>query len=362
MDFDEIGSNVKGLFKNKKFVVLCIIVGAIAIILWIIKQNRKATATTEETGYYDGTQAIGYGGYGYPTVGDESGATDYDWLYDRFDALDERFTDMMTAMEEGNATQDERWQGLFDALNDRIDGLGEDDEDSTPTWSGGGSYHPKQEEEVDIQAVIDAMEMNSNAWWDVSDQAGRDYLHNENQYLASLIGANYDSSSGQWMINGTPLYSVNKGNAENYYTTTGQKTGSSSYVGYTTNVDYQAAINEGLRTGSLTAAQINALNDERDKKITSKYDGSTGAANASFDPNTDYQALINNAKAIGANQSVIDNLTAQRNAKIAAQSSSKSSTKTTQKSSSSGYTVSTNRNPVYKTGKSSATINSVKSK
>ena len=314
MDFDEIGKSTKSLFKNKKFVTLCVIVGMVALVLWIIKENKKAlSASSEETDYYDGSQAIGYGGYGYPYAG-EDGTSDYDWFYEKMDGL-------MDA-------NDEKWQTIVDQMNDKYDQmldkydsilekLDGDDTENDNYYSGGyvgGSVSSGNK--IDEQAIIDQMYANSHAWWDVADQSGREALHDENIYLAGKIGATYDSSKGLWYgSDGNPLYTVNRGNAieEAYQTTTGKKTASSPTVTYTQNVDYMAAMTQAINSGA-GAAVINQLDRQRDAKIAS-----TGGSQASFNPNTDYMALINKAKAQGADQSVIDSLTAQRNAKIAAQ-------------------------------------------
>lgn len=312
MDFDEIGKNTKNLFKDKKFVVLCVIVGMVALVLWIIKENKKALSSSEESDYYDGSQAIGYGGYGYPYAGEETD-TDYDWFYDKLDGI-------MDA-------NDEKWQNIVDQMNDKYDQmldkyddilekLDGDTVEKDNYYSGGYSSGGGGSSSINNQAIIDQMYANSNMWWDVSSEADREALHDENIYLAGMIGATYDSSKGLWYgSDGQPLYTVNRGNAieEAYQTTTGKKTASSTTVSYTQNVDYMAAMVKAINSGA-GADVINQLDKQRDAKIAA-----TGGSQASFNPNTDYMALINKAKAQGADQSVIDSLTAQRNAKIAAQ-------------------------------------------
>ena len=305
MDFDEIGGNLKSLFKNKKFRVACVIVGMAGLVLWIIRQNRgKTTTETSEDDYYDGSMAIGYAGYGYPYVNDGSeNYYDDTWISERFDQIGDQFDQI-----------GDRLDGIMDALDkdpveDTDSGNSYEDFFGKGYSHGGGSAS-----KVDEQAIIDAMEFNSSAWWDVTDKAGRDYLHAENEYLAQQIGAQYDSQTGLWYKDGLPLYNVNKGNAFETVTTTGYRPPSRGSADYVANVDYQAAINEAISRG-MSADVINALNERRNEKIASSGKPS-GNVNASFDPNTDYQALINQAKAAGVEQSIIDNLTAQRNAKI----------------------------------------------
>ena len=313
MDFDEIGKSTKSLFKNKKFVVLCVIVGMVAIVLWIIKENKKAMSSSSETDYYDGSQAIGYGGYGYPYAGEETDS-DYDWFYDKLDGI-------MDA-------NDEKWQNIVDQMNDKYDQMldkyddildkldRDNDAENDNYYSGGYVSGGGGGSSINNQAIIDQMYANSNMWWDTVSEADREALHDENIYLAGMIGATYDSSKGLWYgSDGQPLYTVNRGNAieEAYQTTTGKKTASSPTVTYTQNVDYMAAMTKAINSGA-SADVINQLDKQRDAKIAA-----TGGSQTSYNPNTDYMALINKAKAAGADQSVIDSLTAQRNAKIADQ-------------------------------------------
>lgn len=329
MDFEEIGRNAKDLFKNKKFVVLCVIVGMVALILWIIRRNRVTTSTTETFDYYDGSQAIGYGGYGYPYAGSEE-YSDYDWFYEKMDSLtsstDEKWESILSA-------NDEKWENIIDQMNskydsmldkydqvlEKLDNQDSDFEDISGSYGGYYGGGGDVSSSIDEQAIIDQMFANSYMWWDETTQTGRDALHDENLYLGGIIGADYDSESGVWSKDGVPLYTINRGNPieEAVVATTGSRAPSSGAVDYTANVDYQAAINEGLRTGA-SAAVINRLNEQRNAKIAAGI-GEYAATNKNFDPNTDYQALINQAKKVGADQSVIDNLTAQREAKIAAQ-------------------------------------------
>ena len=314
MDFEQLGASTKSLFKNKKFVLLCVIVGVVALILWIIKENKKALSSSSEgTDYYDGSQAIGYAGYGYPYGGDDS-VSDYDWFYEKMDSLIE--------------SNDQKWESIVDQMNDKYDqmldkydqlmeNLDKEDEKDNSWWGGGYSGGSSSSSKINEQAIIDMMQQNSNAWWDVTSEAGREALHDENIYLAGQIGAQYDGSTGTWWKDGQQLYTVDNANPQKLVTSTGTRQASSASVSYSNNVDYQAEINNALRSGA-SADVINSLNAQREAKIAST--GNRVDANSSFDANTDYQALINQAKSVGADQSVIDNLTAQRNAKIAAQS------------------------------------------
>lgn len=308
--FSDLKTSGKKLFKDKGFVLLCVGVGLVALILWAIKQNRGTT--TEET-----SEEVGYYTYGYP-YGANDGYSDYDWFYDKLDALQEQY-DM------GLEKQDEKYDLLIDQMNtkydqmlDKYDQMMEklDSKDDSFDFVSGGPGYVSTGPSIDEQAIVDAMFQNSSMWWDTTTQAGRDALHDANLYMGGMIGATYDEDTGIWSKDGKPLYTVDKGDATAYVTEMGKKNIPASQMTYVSNVDYQSAINDAIRNGA-DASVINDLNILRDQKIADS-GKTTEQANTNFDPNTDYQALINSAEAAGASRDVIDNLTAQRNAKIAA--------------------------------------------
>lgn len=317
--FENTGKSIKKFLKDNPFIVLCIVVGIIALILWWIRQKNAQEA---DAGYYDGSQAIGYGGYGYPTVGAAEDGDNLDWYYNKIDSLtdeyDQKVSDLDEMYQQKFSDQEDKWTAAIDALQSKYDELYDKYDDLLNQDPGDYEYQPggyaSGGSKLDIQAIIDQMEYNSNLWWDVTNKAGRDALHAENHYLGSLIGAEYDGKTGVWSIDGVPIYNVDKGDAMKYATGTGSKSAPNGNVSYVANVDYQSAINNAIKTGA-SASTINTLNAQRNAKIAAQ-GKTTQSANVSYDKNTDYQALINQAKASGADQSVIDNLTAQRNAKI----------------------------------------------
>ena len=321
-DFEEVmqdaGKDIKSFFKKNPFILLCIGVGAVALFLWWVRQKNGGDTTT----YYDGEQAIGYGGYGYPSVGGseyyDSANSDYwetvlDNLEDKFGALSDKHMEDIDNLKDKHDTDignlNDSWQERYDALLDKI----EDGSYNDGYYEG--TYTPittvtTPSQSMNEQSIIDQMKANSN-YWHYANDADKDYLHDQNVMLGESIGAQYDSTTGTWWKNGTPLYTAGT-NLETPVTSMGYKDVPNSLVDYDSNTDYQAKINEAIRTNQ-GAAVINTLNAQRDAKLNDM--GKTNAQ-VGYDKNTDYQALINQAKAQGASQSVIDNLTAQREAKI----------------------------------------------
>ena len=173
---------------------------------------------------------------------------------------------------------------------------------------------------------LQQMQANSAAWSKATTTAEKNALHEANQQIAKSLGLTYNSATGKW-------YEANGSEALIY------STGSSSGT---------------TKTSTSTT-----------KTTTS---GSSSYGGVSYDKNTDYAALIQQAKASGASQSTIDTLTAQRNAKIAGENLNADGTKKTtssssssSKSSSSSSKGETNRDSgktyVQGTTKTSGTVN-----
>lgn len=132
------------------------------------------------------------------------------------------------------------------------------------------------------------MQANSAAWSKATTTAEKNALHEANQKIAAGLGLTYNSGTGKWYeADGSEalIYSTSTSSSNTSKTSTSSSTGSSSYGG------------------------------------------------VSYDKNTDYAALIQQAKSSGASQSVIDQLTAQRNAKIAGENLNSDGTKKTTSSS-----------------------------
>lgn len=148
---------------------------------------------------------------------------------------------------------------------------------------------------------LQQMQANSAAYSKATSQAEKDALHSANVQIAKGLGLTYNSGNGKW---------------------------------------YEADGSEALiysNTSSKTSGSKNSTTS-----------GSKSYGGVAYDPGTDYAAKIQQAKASGASQSVIDTLTAQRNAKIAGENlnsdgSKKSSSSSSSKSSSSKSTTTTTK-------------------
>lgn len=301
------GGSAKNLLKNKKFLAACGVTAVVALVLWYVK-SRNSDDSSGTDYYEDGTMAIGYGGY--PSYYGESDYDTSDLWDDKWqnllDQQDSKYQEMLDKYDNTISNMEEKYQNLIDKLEN----------EDTGTQAGSyvtyvpTSYSSRQT--IDEQSIIDQMKANSEMWWYTTNKTGQEQLHQQNQQLAAQIGASYDSATGTYWKNGQQLYTVDSGKTSTLVAGVGSKSAASGKASYVPNVDYQARINEAIKNNA-GAATINALNTQRNAKIAAT--GNT-SANTTYDKNTDYQALINKAKAQGADQSVIDNLTAQRNAKI----------------------------------------------
>lgn len=366
--FEDVGNKLKKTFKNKPFLIACLGVGAVALVLGYKKYNTGGESETDVEGY----SAIGYAGY--PGVGSAEGFDDNTY-YDSY------FEDIMNTIQQNKEDTDqqiadlgndftEQLNGVYDEIGGLYDEMGNNVSSFDKVYTTPAAVDSDNDWYYERQAILDQMAANSDAYNVVTDRATKDALHAENVMLGEYLGLTFDSSSGLWMDGGSVAYitdaqtelamqkkqagsadgasgfvsnkqylegvanSLNKGT-----TVTTPKTS----VSFDPNADYQALINKAISSGA-RASVIDGLNAQREAKIAAT-GGSTAKANTYFDSNTDYQALINQAKASGASQSVINNLTAQRNAKIAAQSAkgtTTTATKTTTAAKSAAKTTAAN--------------------
>lgn len=285
--FENFGENTKNLLKDKRFWLVALGVGAVA--LWV--GWRKNGEAAEEESYYGPYEAIGYAGYpqtggdgsdmGYVLGGSDSSDTSY---------LESVLTDYQT-----------EYQTELDSLYTNIDTLSNKLISTEETIS-------RQSEELQKQQDIAQMKANSELYNNITDRATKDALHAQNLEIAEKYGFEYDPVSGNYFDGMNPIYTT----AQQQANLTAGKAGSDASVAWDNNVDYQAKINEAILSGA-DATTINTLNAQRTAKMNA-----TGTTNASagYDASADYTTLINKAKASGADSSVIANLTAQRQAKI----------------------------------------------
>lgn len=201
-------------------------------------------------------------------------------------------------------------------------------------FSGEAGYEQQMALETEANkawrnSVLSQMQSNSAAYANAKTAEEKAALHSANAQLAKGLGLTYNSSTGKWL-----------------------------------NPD-------GSEAWNYSNSSKNTVTTNSSKPITTTT-GSSSYAGISYDKNTDYAALINKAKSEGASQSVIDTLTAQRNAKIAGENlnsdgskktatsgSSWGGTSTTTTKSSSGKTVTTGGGggSISSTTKTSGTVN-----
>lgn len=250
--------------------------------------------------------AIGYAGY--PTV--NSGGESVD---SGTEGSDSAYFETLLAMMQADQ------QSQIADLQSSIEGLYETGDSYSSLESNSVELRNAQDEsaaalyELQRQNAISQMRANSELYNNISDRATKDALHAENMAIAEEWGWEYNADTGNYFEGNSVLYTTSQQQAN---VLEGKKTNASggSNGAFVSNVDYQAEINKAITEGA-SATVIDNLNAQREAKIAAS--GTTTAkANSSYDKNVDYQALINKAKSSGASQSVIDNLTAQRNAKI----------------------------------------------
>lgn len=191
---------------------------------------------------------------------------------------------------------------------------------------------------------LQQMQANSSAWSKATTQAEKDALHAENQSIAKGLGLTYNSNTGKWYeADGSEALIYSAGGSNKTGSTSIVKTSnsSSSYggVSYDKSVDYAAKIAAAKASGASQSvidkltAQRNAkiagenLNADGSKKTSSSSSKtsssssktsttSSSSGGVSYDKNKDYAQAIKDAKASGASQATINNLQAQREAKI----------------------------------------------
>ena len=284
----------KNLNKKQKFLVLCVIVALIGLFVFY----RKKTG-------YNSVVASGYDGYPVmSSVGDEGGGyeeTDINGLLaeqeqyynDQLNAVGGKYEETISSMENQYAAQ--------------IDSMATQHEEDIS----------RLQENLTYKDTVAQMLKNSNDWWYTNDPSARAALSDENKLLGESIGATFDSKTGTWLAaDGSRLF-INSHEAAAQNVKSSVKT-------YDAGKDYQSVIN-GLLAGGAKRDSAEVVNNVIDR--AAKISGEN--MSVTYDKNVDYQAAINRAKETGASQSVIDTLTAQRNAKIKGENLNADGTKKT---------------------------------
>lgn len=297
----------KNLNKKQKFLVLCVIVALIGLFVFY----RKKTG-------YNSVIASGYDGYPVmSSVGEESGGgydeTDINGLLAE---QEQYYSDQLTAV---GGKYEETISSMENQYAAQIDSMATQHEEEISSLQKNMTY----------KDTVAQMLKNSNDWWYTNDPSARAALSDENKLLGESIGATFDNKTGTWLAaDGSRLFvNSHEAAAQNV---------SSSVKTYDAGKDYQSVIN-GLLAGGAKRDSDEVVNNVIDR--AAKISGEN--MSVTYDKNVDYQAAINKAKETGASQSVIDTLTAQRNAKIKGENLNADGTKKTSSGgSSSGRTSS----------------------
>ena len=264
---EDFGDNAKSLFKNKKFWLVAGGVGVVALVAGYLKNK-------ETGGEMIPYEAVGYAGY--PTVGgaSSSGEVSSDVTY---------FEQLLGEIQAEHGSSVSDLQAEFDAsvveMESNITTL-------TNRLVTAEETTKKQTFEMEKQNAISQMRANSelyNALSTPADASTREALHAENKAIAEKYGFTFDPNSGNWFDGNTVVYTTAHQQAA-----VARKSSSTSK---TTAVNY-------VTNAANTAAKV--------------------AEAAKFDPNKDYTTAIREAKSSGASEAVINQLYAERNAKIAA--------------------------------------------
>ena len=113
----------------------------------------------------------------------------------------------------GASTFQEAYDYMLSKMMEIQDTYGVDLYEVLETSIGGFKEINAGIDEIDKQLIITLMRANSVNWWS-ADDAGKEYLHAQNENLAKLIGATYDQN-GYWMdAKGYRLYDPNDGNQD----------------------------------------------------------------------------------------------------------------------------------------------------
>lgn len=402
------GKNFKKFLKEHPFAIVVIAVGGIALFIGLRNSGEETETETGGEYYYPsgygGYPSMEGGSYGESYYGsssesmNSSSSVTESLTQEQIDSINQQWQDKL------NSTIKE-YDSLIGEYEDTIFAYDEDiAEFETLT--------EEQAAAIQYQNVISQMTANSEMYAQTTDKALREQLHAENLALASMYGLKFDSKTGNYFYDdGTPVYLSAKqqlnsvtpilGNSasvmdKNFGSIGMDYAGNAGYtsnlrtyngVTYDVTVDYASKIQEAYNAGyyygddyfnqllSARDAKVKGegLDPETGKKIgasqSTAYNGTSYNLNSTngipvvntqtagkptqqitYDRNTDYAALINAAKAAGASQSYIDQLQAQRQAKIAGENldqygrpktttSSKSSSSSS--SSKSGSTTST---------------------
>lgn len=297
--FEDLGDNAKKLFKSKPFIILAIGVALIALFVNFNKGRSSSSSseeTVEEVSYYDGTHAIGYAGYPgmYGSSGDSG---QYDWYLQEIMKMQDEYDENIEALQgeyetslgEMQSQYDTALEGFNKSLEDMQNEYDKSLEELLAAKSSGsssGSRRPSSSAsstddlmeqwklQQEYEADLAQMKANSELYNALGDGQSetKKALHQQNLEIASKYGFNYDSQSGNYFTNsGSVVYLTSQQQAKALTGKTTRET-SSSTVTFDPNVDYQARINHAVASGA-SQSTINQLQAQRQAKINAVYGG-----------------------------------------------------------------------------------------
>lgn len=325
-NFEEISEKVVKTFKKKPFLIAGLIIGLVVIVYFMMKKNSSEDEISA-------SYAVVPSGYdGYPEMSESVSYDDVvNQLLNETNGINSSYYDTIVS-EVTDALTKER-----DEMNTRL-------EESMLYYSEREqSYQDTIDEltyEMQKQNIITQMQTNSSLYAMATSDAERQALHDSNVLLGEKLGATYNANDGTWWLDGERLYytlSEQKGSIENDFQTTTPTNSTQSIVNvsYDKNTDYQREIYNALLNGE-SAETVNNLYAQREAKIQ----GENITPTVTYDKNVDYANLINIAKSQGASQEVISSLEAQRQAKIQGENLTQYQTPSTNTSSGSSAKVS----------------------
>lgn len=343
--FEKGAKKFKELLKSKPFLIGLGVVCIAGVLVAVRNKGQNEEVSLDESSY---TYPTGYAGY--PSVGGGS-LDEYTGLYgDDFSSIlggggggfGESVMDNST-----NAELDSLYSELT-SLHENITLMSDDYTELTETVL-------RQSTEIERSAAVAQMQRNSELYNTLAANGGSreqlDALHQENLNIAEAWGFEYDPATGNYFVGNNPVYTTSQQQA---HAMAGKAPSVKAPVSYDSNRDYMADI-VTLLTNDGDINLVNNYGEQRAAKVAAGGGGSVG-----YDPNVDYQAAINKAVASGASQSVIDQLTAAREAKIKGENLNADGSKKSGSSGSSGSSTSSKKSSTSTSSKTSAASTSSK--
>lgn len=285
MDLDII-PEVKKKDKKKIFLALAVVAAAAGLYAFYKNRNSGDGAVSYVASGYGGYPTVPGGGSGSGGGGDD--ISDISSYYEGIIAENEKFYEStMTDITS-------QYDTYIDSITDQYEGELAESEQLLSKTQG----------ELTYAQTLAEMQKNSDMWWYGTTEE-KEALVQRNEELGAAIGAT--KVDGAWYdASGNRLFT-------NAHESAAQRLNSGATT-VDTGIDYQAVVNNLLASGHTgTSKEVTDAVVKRAEKIVST--GATEYA-TTYDKNVDYSLAIKQAQESGADQSVIDTLTAQRNAKI----------------------------------------------